>query len=384
MKSRYLEPHIFQDLQQKMVFLGGPRQCGKTTLTQSLLEHRYLNQGHYFNWDDDEDKKKILKKIWMPKEKLLIFDEIHKYPRWKNFVKGIYDKQKQDHHFAVTGSARLDLYQKGGDSLLGRYHYWRLHPFDLGELPQAMTLQDGMQRLMTCSGFPEPFLDGSVRAAKRWRRERITKIIREDIRELQSVKDLTALGFLVDLLRTRVQGEIVYSNLAQDLQIDQKTVARWIDDLEHMYVLFSIRPFTKKVARSILRRPKVYFYDNGDVLGDEGAIFENLVATHLLKRLHFLEDRDGDDYELCYVRDKEQREVDFAVIKNKQLEMLIEVKWSEERPSKSLLYFSNLLKPKRSLQLVYQLQKGFEYQGIEVLSPTEFFSHFAPWNSEKL
>jgi len=371
---RYLDNHIIKDLQKKMVFVGGPRQVGKTTLAKNILQQSF--QGRYFNWDYDEDRQDILKKRWSNDNNLLIFDELHKYPNWKNWIKGLYDIEHNDHSFLVTGSARLDIYRRGGDSLLGRYHYWRLHPFTLDEFPDGINKQEAFRRLMTIGGFPEPFLENDPREARRWRRERFDRVLREDIRDLENIKDITSLGLLLDLLRSRVSGMVVISNLAQDIQVSSKTIKNWIDILQRMYLVFSIKPYTHNLPRAILKPAKIYFYDNGDVIGDEGAIFENLVASGLLKRIQFLEDRDGYRYELKYIRDKEGREVDFVILKDKIIEELIEVKYNDDSLSKHLQYYTLKLKPKKSTQIVAGLKRDYDQNGIRVVNPLNYFSDF--------
>lgn len=370
---RYIEPQILKDLQRKMVFVGGPRQVGKTTLAKNILNSHYTN-GRYFNWDFDEDRQDILEKKWSSDNDLLIFDELHKYPQWKSWIKGIYDTSPADCSYLVTGSARLDVYKKGGDSLMGRYHYWRLHPFTLDELPKGMSQKDAFNRLMTIGGFPEPFLDGDEREARRWRRERMDRVIREDIRDLESVRNIQSISLFLDLLRKRVGNLISFANLARDLEISPKTAKSWTEILERMYLVFSVRPYTKSSSRTILKAPKIFFFDNGDVIGNEGEIFENLVATSLLKRLHFLEDRDGYRYELCFVRDKEGREVDFLILKDGFVEELIEVKFSDENISRSLLYYSERLKPKKATQIVANLKRSYNKGRITVTDPVTYFN----------
>ena len=343
---RYLSPYVLQDLQSKMVFVGGPRQVGKTTMAKDILTR--FPSGRYFNWDFDDDRQDILKKRWTTENTLLVFDELHKFPRWKNWIKGLYDVSRANHSFLVTGSARLDLYRRGGDSLLGRYHYWRLHPFSLDEIPEGLTAREAFQRLMSVGGFPEPFLDNDERAARRWRRERFDRVLREDIRDLSSVRNIQLLSLFLDLLRHRVGGLVTLSNLAADIQVSPKTAGSWLEVLERMYLVFAVRPFTQSLPRAVLKPPKVYFFDTGDPLVDEGERFENLVAASLLKRLQFLEDRDGYRYELRYLRDKEGREVDFVILKENQIDELVEVKWADENISRSLLYYAERLQPAES------------------------------------
>lgn len=354
------------------MFIGGPRQVGKTTLARYILE-KHFNSGRYFNWDFDEDRVAILKKRWKEDDELLVFDEIHKFPKWKQWVKGIYDVLGDRHRILITGSARLDVYRRGGDSLLGRYHYWRLHPFTLDELPDTVKREDALEKLMTIGGFPEPFLMGDETEARRWRRERYDRVIREDIRDLEGVRDIQMLRVLLDLLRERVGSPIVISNIAQDLQVAHKTVKAWIQVLERMYLIFVVRPYVKSGPRSILKPPKIYFFDTGDVKGDEGARFENLVASSLLKRLHFLEDSEGYEFELCYIRDKEGREVDFAIIKDGVLQEIIEAKYSNDNISRGLRYYSQKLKPVKATQIVGTLKHSFDEKGIRVSAPLEYF-----------
>jgi uncharacterized protein len=376
---RYLAPYIIEDLRSKMVFISGPRQVGKTTLAKGILTDHFPS-GRYFNWDLDEDRQDILKKRWDSENKLLILDELHKFPRWKTWIKGIYDTSSQIHAFLVTGSARLDIYRRGGDSLMGRHHPWRLHPFSLDELPPQISPKEGFKRLMTVGGFPEPFLSGDERTARRWRRERFDRVLREDIRDLESIRNIQLLGIFLDMLRERVGSLITLSNMAMDLQISPKTARSWLEVLERMYLVFSVRPYTKSLPRAVIKPPKVYFFDDGDCLVGEGERFENLVASTLLKRLHFLEDRDGFRYELRYLRDKEGREIDFVVLKDNHLEELIEVKWSDENISRSLMYYAERLKPFQTTQIVAHLKRPYTRGKIRVVDP---FSYFSPGFYEK-
>lgn len=372
---RYITAAVQQDLQKKMVFIGGPRQVGKTTLAKKLLS---TINGRYFNWDYDQDRHNILQQLWSHNDDLLIFDELHKFPRWKSWIKGVYDVTSNDHSILVTGSARLDVYRRGGDSLLGRYHYWRLHPFTLDEAPVDLNQYEVFDRLMTLGGFPEPFVSGDLRESRRWRRERFDRVLREDIRDLESIKNIQGISLLVDLLRTRVGGMIVVSNLAQDLQVAPQTVKSWLDILERMYLIFRVLPYTQSIPRAILKPAKIYFFDNADTIDENGARFENLIATTLLKRLHYLEDYEGYRYELRYIRDKEGREIDFVILKEGIIEELIEVKYSDDSISKSLNYYANKLKPKKTTQIVAKLKHPYDSKGIHVTNPFLYFSN-PPW-----
>src|SRR3990167_273975 len=212
--KRYLQPFINQDLQKKMVFLGGPRQVGKTTLVKALCQDAFAH-GEYFNWDLDDDRRAIMNKSWRRNSPLIIFDELRKYPRWKSWIKGIYDTKPTHQQYLVTGSARLDVYRRGGDSLMGRYHYWRLHPFTLDEHPSKISQSEAYERLMTLGGFPEPFINADIREANRWRAERFMRIIREDVRDLANIREIQLLPLFVDAFRERVSSTISFANLAR-------------------------------------------------------------------------------------------------------------------------------------------------------------------------
>lgn len=368
---RQITPYILKDLDKKMVFIGGPRQCGKTTLAKSLLLNNF--EGRYFSWDRLSDRKKILAGDWTDQDQLLAFDEIHKHRNWKNLMKGFYDTEKEKHKFLVTGSARLDTYQRGGDSLMGRYHYWRLHPFSLYDLPNGVTAADGLTRLLKVGGFPEVFLDNDERMARRWREERSRRIVQEDIRDLEQLQNIDILELMLDHLRDRVGSTLSVLNIAQEVGVSHATAAKWLKILEKMYLIFIIRGYDKKITRAVHKPIKVYFYDNAEVRGDESVRFENFVATHLLQKIHFLEDYEGLKMGLYYVRDKNQREVDFLITQGNKPAELIEVKLNDETPSKNLIAFGEILKAPRATQLVLGATKSRSKGSLHLQGPLDYF-----------
>jgi len=340
--NRYIEPMIIRDLQKKMVFLGGPRQVGKTFLSKEIMKN--WKDPIYLNYDNVQHRQRIRAQEWLPRNQLLVFDELHKMPKWKSWVKGIYDVEGDRHKILVTGSSRLDVYRRGGDSLLVRYHYWRLHPFSLDEFLESMSFEDALTRLLEVGGFPEPFLTMDQRESARWRKDRFDRVLTEDLRGLELVRDIASLQVLVDLLRERVSSTLAPANLASDLEVSPKSVSRWIELLEKTYVCFCIYPYAaKNLSRSLIKPPKTYFYDNADVLGDHGSRLENLVATSLLKRLHWLEDYEGRRCSLHYLRDKDGRECDFLTIIDKKPDLCIEVKVQDKEISKHLRYYAERL-----------------------------------------
>jgi predicted AAA+ superfamily ATPase len=354
-----------------MVFIGGPRQCGKTTLAKSFLNKEF--KGIYLNWDRTSDRKKILSGEWVDEENLIILDEVHKYKKWKTLIKGYYDTEKEKHNFLITGSARLDIYQRGGDSLLGRYHYWRLHPFSLFDIPAKIKPKDALTRLMTVGGFPEVFLDNDLRSARRWREERSRRILREDIRDLEQLQHIDLLELMLDFLRGRVGSTLAVSNIAQEIGVSPVTAAKWLKILEKMYIIFIIRGYDKKLTRAVHKPIKVYFYDTGEVIGDDSIRFENLVANHLLQKVHFLGDYEGFRMGLYYVKDKNQREVDFLITQNNKPVELIEVKLSDETPAPNLISFAEKLNVTKATQLVLETKKMWSKNKLHLLNPVDYF-----------
>ncbi len=381
--QRYLEPHIRQDLGKKMVFIGGPRQVGKTTLAQNIAQS-YANPT-YLNWDSREDKKATLDSTFVGGTQLVIYDEIHKYRDWKNHLKGVYDTRKGDFAILVTGSARLDLYQKGGDSLLGRYFYYRLHPLSIAELMGKPYDRDaGMvfandipaalwQDLITFGGFPEVYMAKDLRDLKRWHHDREKRLIQEDIRDVSNIRDLSSLEILAMLLPQRVGSLFSLNALTGDLKVTHKTLAHWMDTLEQMYFCYRIYPYQNTQLKSLRKEPKIYMWDTTGV-DDQGAKYENIVANHLLKYTHYLTDVYGIPAELYFLRDKEQREVDFCVVADGVVECIIEVKSKRSAVSPHLKYFKERLKVKNAYQLVFEDAVDEDHNGIRMMSAARFLS----------
>jgi predicted AAA+ superfamily ATPase len=371
MRIRYLDPFIRHDLKEKMVFLAGPRQAGKTTLAQTI--GRDLDPHcTYLNWDDREDRERIRLLRFPTPSSFLIFDELHKLRGWKNHVKGLFDKHRDHYRILVTGSARMDIYRRGGDSLMGRYHHLRLHPFSLGEIlrggappaPQNIVpfqqlrfpsappgpWDQNVGRLLRFGGFPEPWTKQDEVFARRWRNDRLDRLVQEDIRDVEWVRDLSKIELLADLLPGKVGGLFSLNSLREDLEVAHKTAAHWVDILERFYHHFRIYPYSRNTIKSLRREPKLYLWD-WSPLADEGARLENMVACHLLKLVHFLHDTQGHRAELAFLRDVEEREVDFLVTVDKKPWFAVEVKRSSRDVSKHLLYFA----PRLNIPYLFQV-----------------------------
>ncbi len=279
--ERYLKKYILNDLKKKIVLLTGPRQSGKTTLAQMLS-----NNFDYLNFDNPEHRLGIFERSWDRSRELIIFDELHKLKNWKSWLKGIYDTENIPPRIIVTGSAKLDTYRKVGDSLAGRFFQFRLHPLDLKEIKtiiKPVKIKAALEQLLDVGGFPEPYLEGNARFYNRWKRSHLDIILKQDLVDLENVQQITSIETLIQLLRKRVGSPVSYNSLARDLQCSDKTVKRWLTILENMYVIFKVGPFHRNIARSILKAPKYYFYDTGQVIGDSGIKLENLTACALLK-----------------------------------------------------------------------------------------------------
>ncbi|MBI5487545.1 MAG: ATP-binding protein [Deltaproteobacteria bacterium] len=348
-----------------MVFLGGPRQVGKTTLALGLLDRPSIRHPAYLNWDDPRVRPALLRGELPPDQPLLVLDEIHKAPRWRNLVKGLWDTRREEHRFLVTGSARLDLYGKGGDSLHGRYHYHRLHPFSLPELgPEAGP--EGVAALLRFGGFPEPLLRGEERFWRRWQRERTARVIHDDIRDLETVREIALLDLLAEELPHRVGSPLSYKNLAEALQVSHETAVRWIAIFERMYVAFLVPPWGHRRIRAVRKEQKLYLWD-WSMVPEEGPRFENLVASHLLKFCHFVEDTEGHRMELRYLRDTAGREVDFVVLRDRLPLFTVECKLAERTVAPALFYFASRLAIPRSFQVHLGRDDHEREGGIRVL-----------------
>ncbi len=362
---RYLEEQIRADLGRKIVLLSGPRQAGKTSLAKMLSQNC-----DYFNYDNAEHRVGLLEKSWDRSRDLVVFDELHKLKNWKSWLKGVYDTESIPPAIIVTGSAKLDAYRKAGDSLAGRFFQFRLHPLDLKEIRNTLNPDDldaELDKLLLVGGFPEPFLNGDTIYYNRWKRSHLDVILKQDMIDLEKIQQITSIETLIQLLKRSVGSPVSYNSLAQDLQCSDKTIKHWLGVLENMYVVFKVAPFHKNIARSILKAPKYYFYDTGQVVGDEGAKLENLVACSLLKEMHFREDCLGERWSLHYLKNKDGREIDFLAVRDELAVLMVEVKWGDDSLNKNFALFEKYFKTAKKIQLVRELKREKTYpDGAEI------------------
>jgi predicted AAA+ superfamily ATPase len=382
--KRYLEEPIKRDLAEKMVFLSGPRQVGKTTLAKTLLRKE---EDQYYNWDRRDDRRKILSARWPASPAIIVLDELHKYRRWKSWIKGEYDTHGSRIKFLITGSARLDIYRRGGDSLQGRYHAHRLHGFSVGELLNSTQLltpgkniefpdhpdSNLVSSLLHFGPFPEPFLKQNERSLRRWRRERLDRFFREDVRELENIRDLSSMELLAELLESRVGGLLSVQSLREDLEVSHRAVSHWLEILERLYYCFKVPPYTHKAVRFLKKISKVYLWD-WSAVPEEGNRLENLVAGHLLKLKHFLEDQEGYRIGLHYLRDAYKREVDFLITNDNKPWFAVECKKKDKAVNPALKYFGERLKIPFLYQLTLEGKEDIRDGRVRIMPVAKFLS----------
>lgn len=373
---------------RQMIFLSGPRQAGKTTV--SLMAKEFTSQFSYLNWDNLDHRKIVLEGVESVasfaglhrltlEEPIIVFDEIHKYSKWKTFLKGFFDTYKEKVKIIVTGSSRLDIYKKGGDSLMGRYFPYRLHQLSIAELQRVelsgkeinepfQSKSNDFEKLLKNGGFPEPFIKNDPRFLNRWKTLRQEQLIREDIRDLSRIQELGQIEILAEILKHQSGQLTNYSSIAKKVNVSSDTIRRWIKTLQSFFYCFTVQPWSKNIPRSLIKEPKIYLWDWINV-EEEGSRVENLVASHLLKAVHFWTDCGFGQYDLWFIRDKEKREVDFLVSKDKKPWFLVEVKLSSKGGiSKNLAYFQDKIKAKHAFQVVFDMD----------YIPRDCFKHLDP------
>ena len=377
---------------RQMALVSGPRQVGKTTTCRSLSDE-------YLNWDNADDRRLLLRgpaslaqalhlDILRAKPPVATLDELYKYTKWKGLLKGFFDSYGDRVRLIITGSSRIEIFRRGGDSLMGRYFLYRMHPWSVAEslrtdLPKKEVHASEEVRssdwdaLWEHGGFPEPFLRRDTRFTRRWRSLRYEQLSREDLRETARVADLGTLETLMQILAEHSAQQLIYSNLAREIQVSVDTIKRWVDLLARLHYGFRVRPWFRNVAKSLRKEPKWFLRDWSGVL-DDGARAETLVACHLLKAVEGWTDLGFGDFELRYLRDKQKREVDFLVVKDRKPWFLVEVKMSDKTLSPWLGYFQTQTNAQHSFQVVmnfpYEQADCFRFHGPAVVPAKTFLS----------
>lgn len=388
--NRYLDARVAADLRQKMVILTGPRQVGKTTLSQLLMQQQPNAQ--YLNYDIPAHRAVMHAQTWSKEAPLLVLDEIHKMRNWKAWLKGVYDgrtqvltrptsvakgaKKTTTQQILVTGSARMDTFRQTGESLAGRFFKLRLHPVSVREWCQqtGATPSAALHHLLQRGGFPEPCLAPDETSAQRWRTDYFSALVREDVLEFSRLQEVNAMRVFADALRTRVGSPLSIASISRDMGVSPKTLAKYLDILQALFIVFVVRPWHRNITRATLQQPKVYFFDTGLVQGDAGVRFENLVACHLLKQVHWQQDTQGKVVDLHYVRTKDGAEVDFCLSDATHvhthspdiLTHLVECKLSDNKPHPALKNFAAQWPQAQALQVVQDLRNEQDLGPVKV------------------
>lgn len=361
----------------QMAFLVGPRQVGKTTIALGMQKH--FDQSIYLNWDVVKDREKIISgqdfienifplHVLRDQKPLVIFDEIHKYKDWKNYLKGFYDIYKNYYHILVTGSARLDIYQSGGDSLMGRYFQYTVYPLTLGETINLHEFEDdvflkppksddhnNLQNLLNFGGFPDPFLQKDNSYCAMWQNTRLKQLVFEDVQTIAQIHDIYLIEVLTEILKEQTGQLINKSSIGKKIKVTTQTVSRWIETLERFFYCFSIKPWHKNVTRSLIKEPKLYLWD-WSLIKDEGMRYENMIAVSLMKFCKFFSEQGRANFELFYLRDIDKKEVDFLITKDRTPYMIVEAKFSQINLNKNIYHFQKQLQPLYTLQVVCNLK----------------------------
>ena len=345
--KRSIQNVIQKDISKKIILMSGPRQCGKTTLSK-MIGGKY----EYLSYDLEEDRNIIQNKAWSRDVDYVIFDELHKKDKWKLWLKGIYDTEEAP-NILVTGSARMDIYRKMGDSLAGRFFYFRLHPLDLKEICRHKKDEDPekvLENLLELGGFPEPYLEGKKSFYNKWKRTHFNTILREDLITFETTKNIHKIELLVDLLKKCVGSPVSYQSLSRHLDCSHNSVAQWIQWLENLFVVFRVPPYHKHISKALKKKSKFYFYDTGVIANDKGKRLENLTACSLLKENHFREDCYGKEHGLYFIQEKNKKEMDFLITEDETPVSMVEVKYKNDSLSTSFDLFESQLK--KSLQKI--------------------------------
>ncbi len=374
--KRSLLPYLGKYLDKKILLISGPRQCGKTTLSKMISKDH-----DYINFDNLKERLILDEQSWNRRKQYIIFDELHKKIKWKSWIKGIFDSEGIPPGLVVTGSAKMALLKKAGDSMAGRFFFFHLFPLTLKELSQTKKGRESttaiMDRLLSYSGFPEPYLSADPTFYNLWEKNHIDSILRQDLLDLESPRNIARIELLTELLKEAVGTPVSHARLAERLDgCSPKTIKTWLEWLERLYIVFKVTPYSRTISRSLKKRPKYYFYNWALMKHNKGAMFENFTACSLLAENKLREDTLGERRGLYYLRNKNKQEIDFMITKDQKPVALIESKWADESLSPHFKVFSSFFPKVPKIQLVKELrrEKSFPKAGVEVLKASDWLA----------
>ena len=272
----------------------------------------------------------------------------------------------------------MDVYKRGGDSMMGRYFPYRIHPLSVAELLDASIPDEKSiirrpkeiadtewRALLEFGGFPEPFTNRQTRFLRKWRSLRMEQLFSQDIHDLTKTVEIDQIESLATILANRTGEQLVMASLTHEVAASEPTVKKWVSILKSLYYGFTVRPYHKNIESSIRKTPKWYLRDWSGI-DDQGKRAETFVACHLLKAVECWTDLGFGDFDLFYIRDRKKREVDFLVTRDKTPWFLVEVKKSDDALSGNLAYFQKATGAKHAFQVVLEA----EYSGEDCFGNT--------------
>ncbi|MFM9950061.1 MAG: ATP-binding protein [Saprospiraceae bacterium] len=303
----------------KAVAIIGARQSGKTTLAMSCFPDKT-----YVSLENPdtrnfalEDPRNFLKKY----QNGAILDEVQRTPELLSYLQQILDESEEKGKFILTGSNNFLLQEKITQSLAGRAAYIDLLPFSISEMESIPHALDDLNTVMFKGGFPPVQADRI--APNDWFGAYLRTYVERDVRQIKNVSNLLLFEKMLSLCAGRIGQMLNYSNLANEIGMDVKTIQAWIGILQAGYHVFLLPPYFQNFNKRIVKTPKLYFYDTGlacyllQISSPEqlfqhpyrGAIFENFIVSELLKNRF----NQGKRSNLYFWRDSTGNEMDVVI-----------------------------------------------------------------------
>ncbi len=345
MYKRYLKEEIEKRIGTgKAIVVMGPRQVGKTTLIETILQDK-----DYLLLDGDDTKTRSLLsepnteqiRSILGKHRYVFIDEAQRIKGSGLTMKIITDRFKDVQLFA-SGSSSFDLSSQINEPLTGRKWEYHLFPVSWEEYEEQHGYLYSEQQLENrlLFGFYPDVLNhpgDEIFILKNL----VNSYLYKDILSFANIKKPEVLEKLVRALALQTGSEVNYSELAQLLRIDKNTIAKYIDILQKGYIIFKLESFSRNLRNEIKRNKKIYFYDNGirnmivgnfdslELRTDVGALWENFLISERIKQIEYKQSL----ARTYFWRTKQQQEVDFVEEKSGKI-VGYEFKWSSRKKTK--------------------------------------------------